>query len=177
MATGGGRTYDEDHPFENDIYAEFPEGRSLTGDQRAGTDEGYNTYFQLNDASLFRPEALEKHHALRAFVETSTGDRPISISFAQFKSSTRESEWALHKPHLTMHENRKEGPEGEWLRDIDMAGGVHGFPEPKAARIGTFVVNHDASLARWKLSVVVVEDGQQAGQMIYKHRRPETGTK
>jgi hypothetical protein len=175
MTTGGGREYDEDHPFENDIYAEFPEGRELAGDQRAGTAEGYNTYFRLNDESLFRPEALEEHPALRAFVETGTGERPISISFAQFKSSTRESEWALHKPHLTMDANRREGPEGEWLRDIDIEGGVDGFPGPHAARIGTFVVNHDVSLARWKLSVVVVEDGQQAGQMIYKHRRPESG--
>jgi hypothetical protein len=176
MATGNDdRVHDDDPPFENDIYSQFPEGRSLTPEP-AGTGEGYNTYVRLNDESLFQPEALRGNPALRAFVESGSGDRPISISFAQFKSSTRESEFALHKPHLTMDANRADGPEGEWLRELDMDGGVDLFPGPKAARIGTFVVNHDASLARWKLSVLVVEDGQQAGQMIYKHRPPEADT-
>ncbi|MEA2650367.1 MAG: hypothetical protein QOI85_88 [Chloroflexota bacterium] len=157
---------------ENEIYDQFPRGADLPGDDRASSEEGYNTYFRLNDASLFRQEALDEHPVLRAFVDT--GDS-ISISFAMFKSSTRESEWALHKPGRTMDADNRKGPGsgGRLPADIDIQGSVERYPGPALANIATFVINHDNTLARWKQSVVVMEDGARAGQMIYKHPHPE----
>jgi hypothetical protein len=153
---------------ENQIYDQFPQGRDLPGDDRAGSEEGYNTYVRINDASLFRPEALEADPALRAFV--ATGEE-ISISFAQFKSSTRESEWALHKPGRTLAADDQKGPGsgGRLPADLDIHRSVERYPGPGLANIATFVINHDNTLARWKQSVVVMEDGARAGQMIYKH--------
>jgi hypothetical protein len=51
--------------------------------------------------------------------------------------------------------------------------GIDNFPAPEEARIGTFFINHDRTLAIRKLSVVAFEDGAQCGQMIYKHWLPE----
>ncbi|HEX7195555.1 MAG TPA: hypothetical protein VF364_01840 [Candidatus Limnocylindria bacterium] len=156
MATNGGNDFDE-----NKLYQQFPEGR----DSGHGTEQGFNTYFRLNDAELFRPEALERYPALREFVESG---RTISISWAQAKSSTRESEWMLHKPHLTMDaENQRR--EGGLPAGLDIAGSVDRYPGPKHAHISTFIINHDLTMARWKQSVILIEDGAQAGQMIYKH--------
>ena len=140
---------------EDAFYDQFPSGP----DYGYGPAEGYNTYRRLNDASLYRPELLdpvadEYDPVLAAFVESGNA---FSVSFAQFKSSTRESEWALHKPNRTMS--------GE----IDGIGGpVDRFPGADKARIGTFLINHDRTMARWKQSIIVMEDGQQAGQMVYK---------
>jgi hypothetical protein len=155
---------------ENDLYDQFPKGGDLPGDDRASTAEGYNTYVRLNDESLFRPEALEADPALRAFV--ATGEE-LSISFAQFKSSTRESEWAIHKPGRTMAADTQKGPGGRLPADLDIERSVERFPGPAEANIATFIINHDDTLARWKQSVVVMENGARAGQMIYKHPHPD----
>lgn len=149
-------------PFdENELYQQFPEGR----EGGYGTEHGFNTYVRLNDPSLFDPAALERSPALRAFAES--GDA-FSISFAQFKSSTRESEWSLHKPNLTLdavQQRRK----GVLPARLDIDGAVEKYPGPDLARISTFIINHDRTMARWKQSVILVEDGAQAAQMIYKH--------
>ena len=152
---------------ENDLYDQFPEGKDLPGDQRAGTAQGFNTYVRLNDEALYRPEALEADPALRAFVRT--GDE-ISISFAQFKSSTRESEWAIHKPGRTLAADSQKG--SGLPADLDIERSVQRFPGPATANIATFIINHDDTLARWKQSIIVMENGARAGQMIYKHPDP-----
>lgn len=156
MATNGGDEFPE-----NDLYDRFPEGR----EKGYGTDEGFNTYVKLNDRELFRPEALEGSAALREFVNS---DQTISVYWAQTKSSTRESEWMLHKPHLTMDAERQKRS-GGLPADLDLDGAVDRYPGPQHAHIATFVINHEMTLARWKQSVILIEDGKQAGQMIYKH--------
>jgi hypothetical protein len=146
---------------ENDLYQQFPEGR----EEGHGSDQGFNTYFRLNNAELFNPEALEKYPALREFVESG---ETISVYWAQTKSSTRESEWMLHKPHLTMDaENQRRA--GGLPADLDIRGSVDRYPGPEYAHITTFIINHEMTMARWKQSVLLIEDGKQAGQMIYKH--------
>jgi hypothetical protein len=131
---------------EEDQYDQFPRGDS----QGYGPGQGYNVYRRLNDASLFTQEALEDP-VVQAFVEA-----PFVFAFAQFKSSTRESEWAIHKPHMTLA-NEVEGIVSE----------VDNFPRD-AARIGTYVINHHRTLAIRKQYVMLAEDGAQCGQMIYK---------
>lgn len=157
---------------ENELYDQFPRGADLPGDDRAGSEDGYNTYFRINDASLFKEEALDAHPVLRAFVDS--GDW-ISISFAMFKSSTRESEWALHKPGRTLDADNRKGPGsgGRLPADLDIHGSVERYPGPELANIASFFINHDNTLARWKQSVLVMEDGARAGQMIYKHPHPD----
>lgn len=163
-------TFDGGSEFNpDDLYDQYPSGEELG----YGRDQGYNGYFKLNDRALFREELLDPGSPdyrpdLAAFVrlgEEPTDDDPfppISVNVAQFKSSTREWEWALHKPHLAMA--------GE-VPGIDS--GIDNFPAPDEARIGTFFINHDRTLAIRKLSVVAIEDGAQCGQMIYKHFLPE----
>jgi len=154
---------DRGDDYENDLYQLFPEG----SDDGHGSDDGFNTYVTLNDPSLFTEEAL-RNPAINAFANSGN---EISISFAQFKSSTRESEWSLHKPHLTM--NAERGREHGLPPGLDIKGSVAKYPGPEHAHIATFIVNHELSMARWKQSVILVEDGKQAGQMIYKHPPPE----
>jgi hypothetical protein len=141
--------------FPDDHYEEFPEYEDLPEDQKSEDDgpiEGFNTYVRLNDPNLFT-EAARADPVIDAFLNA-----PFSVTFAKFKSSTRQSEWAVHKPHLAM------------AGQVDgIHGRVDGFPEdPADARIGTFIVNHENTLAVRKLFTVVLEDGLQCGQMIYK---------
>lgn len=163
MANNGG---DNPEP-ENALYDMFPEGRDLPDPGRAGTEEGFNTYVRLNDPDLFAPEALERDPALRAFADSG---EEIDIYFAQFKSSTRESEWAIHKPNLTLAADDEKGK--RLPADLDIKGKVQRYPGPDEGKIATFVINHDDTLARWKQSIIVMEDGRRAGQMIYKHPAP-----
>lgn len=147
---------------EDDMYDQFPNG----ADRGFGPEQGFNRYLKINDRSLFRPELLdpdsgEYDAVLAEFADS--GDR-FSVSFAQFKSSTRESEWALHKPNLTMT-GEVPGIEGP----------VDKYPGPDLAHISTFFINHDRTMARWKQSVVVLEDGAQAGQMVYKEDKEPDG--
>ena len=139
----------------DDLYDQFPSGAE-TG---FGPSEGYCRYRRLNEESIFRPELLnpespEFDSVLKAFVDSG---EDISISYVQFKSSTRESEWAMHKPHLAMA-GEVDGIEGPLDR----------FPGASGARIGTFYINHDQTLAVRKLFAVLMEDGNQCGQMVYK---------
>jgi hypothetical protein len=139
----------------DDLYDQFPSGAE-TG---FGPNEGYCRYRRLNEESIFRPELLnpespEFDSVLKAFVDSG---EDISISYVQFKSSTRESEWAMHKPHLAMA-GEVDGIEGPLDR----------FPGASEARIGTFYINHDQTLAVRKLFTLLMEDGNQCGQMVYK---------
>ncbi|HEX5038852.1 MAG TPA: hypothetical protein VFW95_01795 [Candidatus Limnocylindria bacterium] len=129
-------------------YDAFPAG----ADNGYGPDEGYNAFTRLNNPALFTDEAREDP-VIQAFLNA-----PFSFTFAVFKSSTRESEWMLHKPHKVFR--------GE----VDgIEGGIDGFPDDDAhAQIGTFVINHDRTMARWKWFALVAEDGARAGMMIYK---------
>lgn len=146
---------------EEELYDRFPEGR----EEGHGTEQGFNTYFRLNDADLFRPDALERYAALREFVESGA---EISIYWAEVKSSTRESEWMLHKPHLTLDADTQKRS-GGLPADLDIAGSVDRYPGPEQAHIATLIINHEMTMARWKQSIILIEDGKAAGQMIYKH--------
>lgn len=154
MATGDkgnrsseGNGLEGDDGFENELYDQFPRGER-TG---YGPRQGYNVYRQINNPDLFTEEA-RRDPVIQAFL-----DAPFSVTFAQFKSSTRESEWALHKPHLTMA-GRVEGIEGP----------VERFPTDHPPHIASFFINHHRTMARWKQSIVIMEDGNEAGQMVYK---------
>lgn len=127
------------------IYDSFPHGAKYG----FGPQEGFNRWVKLNDPELFTEEARQDP-TIRAFL-----DAPISVNYAQFKSSFRESEYFLHKPHKAMS-GQVEGIEGR----------VDGFP--KDPRIATLVLNHELTLARHITRSLVIEDGQAAGQMIHK---------
>jgi hypothetical protein len=45
-------------------------------------------------------------------------------------------------------------------------GAVDGFPANP--RLATLVINHELTLAKHVTKALVIEDGRQAGQMIYK---------
>jgi hypothetical protein len=134
------------------VYDTFPRG----DENEFGPDQGYNTIIQLNDPSLFTQAAKDNNPALMAFLNT-----PFSVSFVQLKSSYREAEWYIHKPHLAFA-GQVEG----------INGGVNRFPEANQ-HIGTYVINHEATLAKSIMRALIVEDGAQAGQMI--HKEPEPG--
>jgi hypothetical protein len=143
---------------EGALYDAFPAG----AEYGYGPNEGFNALTRLNDPDLFTEEAKE-HPVVQAFLAA-----PFSFTFARFKSSTRESEWALHKPHLVFNGDVP-GIEGR----------VDGFPSndengaPAAnAHIGTYVINHDRTMARWIWYAMVAEDGAKSGMMIYKQEDP-----
>lgn len=136
---------------EEEAYDQFPRG----ADRGRGPREGFNVYRRLNDRSLFTEEALADP-VIAAFV-----DAPFSVSFLQTKSSTRESEWVLHKPHLTMA-GAVEGIEGP----VDL------FPTDHPPHIATLLMNHHRTMARWKQSYLLIEDGADAGQIVYKEEKP-----
>src|SRR6478752_3008339 len=125
---------------ENDLYEQFPAGAS----DGNGPLQGFNTWVQLNDKSLFTPEALEIP-AVRAFV-----DAPIVVTFAQFKSSHRESEYFVHKPVRAM------------TGDVT---GIEGIVTGMAIddpRIATLVINHERTLARHIIRSLIITDGGTA---------------
>lgn len=134
------------------LYEEFPRAADIG----YGPGEGFNTFVRLNDERLFTREALE-NPAIRAFV-----DANITVTFVQLKSSTREAEWYLHKPTRVLA--------GE-IDGFDFVGfegerRVDGFVDE--GHIGTFVINHERTLARHPIRTMMVTDGEQAGQIIYK---------
>ena len=113
-------------------------------------------------ASLFTQEALDDNPALRAFV-----DAPIVVTYAQFKSSHRESEHFIHKPVQAM---TKDGVEG-------IGGSVDGLASDP--RIATLVINHERTLARHITRALVITDapgstgaGGTAGQILHKEPEP-----
>ena len=80
---------------------------------------------------------------------------PFTVTYAQFKSSTRESEYFLHKPARAMM-GEVEGIEG----------GVVNMPTDP--RIATLVINHERTLAKRITRSIVIEDGEAAGQILHK---------
>ena len=137
-----------------DLYDQFP--RDVENDEDPPPPP--SGWVWVNDPAIFTEEALRDNPLLRAFV-----DAPFAVSMGLFKSSTRESEWMIHEPHRVM------------AGEIDgVQGRVERFPsDPNAVRISTVVINHERTLAVRKLFALVVEDGKQAGQLIYKqHQNP-----
>ena len=80
----------------------------------------------------------------------------VAFSYLQLKSSTSESEWFIHKPHIALSRSRKSG----------IAGAAPGF-EP-GQHIGTFVINHHRTLALRPVRTMVVSDGTEVGQIVHK---------
>lgn len=141
---------------EDQKYDEFPRGDA----DLAGIKEGFNTWVKINDRSLFTEDA-QRNATINEFLEA-----PFSVNFAQFKSSHRETEYLIHKPHRAMaSEGHPDHVEG-------IKGGVVNFPEDHAnQRIATLVVNHELTLAKYITRSLTIEDGKVAGQMI--HKEPE----
>jgi hypothetical protein len=137
---------DGDEFDPNDLYDQFPDGAS----QGYGPQQGFNAFIQLNDPDLFTDEA-RRNPVIQEFLSA-----PFSVTYVQFKSSTREAEYFVHKPHLAM---------AGVVNGI--AGSVARFPDANP-RIGTFVINHDATLAKSIMRALVIEDGNQAGSMVHK---------
>lgn len=141
---------DPNDKYEERLYDQFPAGADSTMPGGPfGPDQGYNTWVRVNDEGLFT-DAAKENPAIRAFL-----DAPFSVNYAQFKSSHREAEYFVHKPHLAM---------GGAVDGI--VGSVHGFPANP--RIATLIVNHELTLARFITRALVIEDGALAGQMIHK---------
>ena len=140
MATKGDGDFDE-----NAAYDGFPTGEELG----YGRDQGYNVKRRLNDERLFTEEALADP-VIREFV-----DLPFDVSYLQTKSSSREAEWFLHKPHLVLA-GKYDG--------IDVSDGR--FEEP--GHIVSVFLNHERTMARWKQSVIMTQDGSETGTVTYK---------
>jgi hypothetical protein len=139
----------EDPPFEDAIYDQFPSGE----EDDNGVDQGFNTWVRVNDPDLFT-EAAKEIPAIAEFLLA-----PFSLSFAQFKSSHRETEYFLHKPHKAMT-GQVEGIEGT----------VHRFPEDPM--LATLVMNHEHTLALHITRTIVVADSVTAAQLIHKEEAP-----
>jgi hypothetical protein len=138
---------------EDDIYDQFPRG----DEHGFGPAQGFNRWVQINDPALFTETAREDP-VIKEFLAA-----PFSVNYAQFKSSYRETEYFLHKPHRAMvsdeHPDHVEGIEG----------GVANFPDSRGQqRIATLVVNHELTLAKYITRSLTIEDGHLAGQMIHK---------
>jgi hypothetical protein len=140
MATKGDGGFDE-----NAAYDRFPAG----ADMGYGPEQGFNVKRRLNDPSLFTKEALADP-VIDEFVKL-----PFDISYLQTKSSSREAEWLLHKPHLVL-DNQVEG--------IDTSDGRFDHP----GHIRTVMINHERTMARWKQSVILVQDDDGTTQVVYK---------
>jgi hypothetical protein len=136
----------EEIPFENELYDQFPRG----AEQGFGPDEGFNRWVRVNDRKLFTADAL-KDPVVAAFV-----DAEISVSFAQFESSHRETEYFIHKPRLAM------------TGQVDgILEGVDRFPTDDP-RITTLVMNHERSLSFHPTHAIAVADGRSVAQVIHK---------
>lgn len=138
-----------------DLYDQFP--RDFENDDEPPPPP--SGWVWVNDPEIFKEEALAASPLLRAFVAA-----PFAVSMGLFKSSTRESEWMIHEPHRVM------------AGEIDgVEGSVKRFPsDPDDVRISTVVINHERTLAVRKLFAVVIEDGKQAGQLIYKQHQHDS---
>jgi hypothetical protein len=137
---------------EDRLYDQFPPGAP----DGFGPEEGFDTWVRVNDPSLFTEAAL-RDPAVRAFVSA-----PFHVTYAQFKSSHRESEYFIHKPHRAMTG-----------RVEDIYGVVDGIraEEPRTP-ITTLVLNHEESLAYHITRSIVVSGGGLAGQLIVKEPGP-----
>lgn len=140
----------EEYEFDpTKLYDEFPTDKGF------GPDEGYNTWVRINDERLFTDEA-KADPAIRAFL-----DAPFSVSFSQWKSSQRASEYFIHMPLETMRGN-VEGIKGE----VDLPG------DPS---LSTLVMNHEHTLAKWVTRSLLVTDDTDCGQIVHKQQEPAEG--
>jgi hypothetical protein len=137
----------DDNEFNpEEVYDEhFPPG----ADGGFGPEQGFNRWVRINDRRLFTEEA-QGDPVVNAFLEA-----PFSLNYAQFKSSTRESEYFIHWPERAMT-GQVDGIEGR----------IEEMPDER--RIATLIVNHELSLAKMITRAMTIEDGKQAAQLIHK---------
>jgi len=134
-----------------DYYNSFP-----PSDQGIDPANGYNRIVKLNDPDLFTLNAQHPNYGvIKAFFEA-----PFKVYFVQLSSSTREAEWYLHVPGRALVGNAPGIEIGE------------GVVFNRESPIGTHVINHDATLARTVMHALIVDDGNQAGQIIHKQPPP-----
>ena len=136
-----------------DLYDQFPRG----DEEGFGPDQGFNTWIWINNPDLFTEDARQ-NPVIREFLAA-----PFSVNYAQFKSSHRETEYFIHKPHRAMvSEDADDHVEG-------IQGSVRDFPESRSEQhVATLIVNHELTLARLITRSLTIEDGKVAGQMIHK---------
>jgi len=147
-AKGGGK----DKRFDPEKqYDQFPSGEDIG----FGRSDGYNELVQINDRRWFNDDALG-NPVIRAFIEAWEQEQ-ICISYLQLKSSTRESEWFIHKPHVALAGSEKK---------TGIAGNAPGLDAGQS--IGTFVINHHRTLALRPVRAMVVSDGSTVGQIVHK---------
>lgn len=131
-------------------YNEFPSGESIG----YGRDAGYGELVQINDRKWFTEEA-QRDPVINAFIEAFENEQ-VAFSYLQLKSSTSESEWFIHKPHIALSKSRKSG----------IVGTAPGFA--RGQHIGSFVINHHRTLALRPVRAMVVSDGTEVGQIVHK---------
>ena len=131
-------------------YDEFPSGESIG----YGRDKGYGELVQINDRRGFTEEA-QGNPVINAFLEAFEKEG-VAFSYLQVKSSTSESEWFIHKPHVALSRSRKSG----------IAGVAPGFQPGQ--HIGTFVINHHRTLALRPVRAMAVSDGTEVGTIVHK---------
>ena len=151
MARKRGKSSDGEDDFNPEKkYDEFPSGESIG----YGRDAGYGEIVHLNDRRWFSEEA-QRNPVIGAFLDAWEIDG-VAFSYLQLKSSTSESEWFIHKPHVALSKSRKSG----------IVGVAPGF-EP-GQHIGTFVMNHQRTLALRPVHTMMISDGQEAGLFVHK---------
>ena len=91
-------------------YNEFPSGESIG----FGRDAGYGELVQINDRKWFTEEA-QRDPVINAFLEAFEYEQ-VAFSYLQLKSSTSESEWFIHEPHIALSKSRKSGIAGTRAR-------------------------------------------------------------
>ena len=133
-----------------ELYNRFPSGETIG----FGRDAGYGELVQINDRKWFTEEA-QRDPVINAFLEAFENEQ-VAFSYLQLKSSTSESEWFIHKPHIALSKSRKSG----------IVGTAPGFA--RGQHIGSFVINHHRTLALRPVRAMVVSDGTQVGQIVHK---------
>lgn len=151
MARKRGKSSGGDDGFNPEKkYDEFPSGESIG----YGRDKGYGELVQINDRRWFTEEA-QGNPVINAFLEAFEKEG-VAFSYLQVKSSTSESEWFIHKPHVALSRSRKSG----------IAGVAPGFQPGQ--HIGTFVINHHRTLALRPVRAMAVSDGTEVGTIVHK---------
>ncbi len=145
---GGNRGEEEFDPEKK--YDEFPSGKTIG----FGRDVGFGELVQINQRKWFTDEA-QQNPVINAFLEA-WEVAEVAFSYLQLKSSTSESEWYVHKPHLASSNSKKTG----------IVGSAPGFKADQ--QIGTFVINHHRTLALRPVRAMVVSDGTEVGQIVHK---------
>jgi hypothetical protein len=124
------------------------------------TDGGLNRIVRINDMRLFSSEALEDPllgPVLEEFIEA-----PFIAYYAQFKSSSRQAEWFLHKPKIALDPRRSRQLGIEFADNLaeDM---------PPLDRLQTLVMDHQKTLAHHSIRTMgVIETASDAAQIIHK---------